>query len=74
MTCQCPVCAALAGLPPLRLTEAGKLVRELPPDVRKVLAAQDRVRREHPRPGDRELVKAAAERCTAGRWELPNTH
>ena len=66
MDCQCEVCQALTGLHPEDATP--EVLRQLPESVRRILAAQERVRAHYPLQGDEALVKAAAQRCRAGRF------
>lgn len=72
--CECDVCAALGSLRPLPQEAAEEVVRRLPLHVQRILAAQGRVLQHRPLPGDAEIVRQAAKRCSAGSWTLPVIH
>jgi hypothetical protein len=72
--CECEVCAALRGIKETATSRADWLERvaeRLPENARRILAAQARILRHRPHPGDVELVRAAAERCTGGTFHTP---
>lgn len=72
MKCRCEVCEALSGLDVRHLRLPEEIAKQLPRAVQEVLAAQGRLLHRRPRPGDEELVRQAAERCRAGRFESPS--
>lgn len=66
MECPCDVCSALSRLRPQDATM--ETAAQLPESVRRVLAAQQRMRLGVPKVGDWELVQEAARRCRGGRF------
>jgi len=71
MECQCEVCQALSGLRHEDVTK--EMTKQLPRNVQRILRAQVHVLLRLPHLGDEELVRAAARRCTAGRFEAKTT-
>ena len=65
MACKCGICRAIAESPELPGAMAIFFV-SLPPDTQDVLAAVGRVSRGAGRPGDAEIIKAAASGCADG--------
>lgn len=69
--CSCQVCQALAGVEVVDILAAVQVAAQLPSDVLRVLEAQSRVVEGNPTPRDLEVVRQAAQRCTAGRFQAP---
>lgn len=67
--CECEVCQSLAGIRVELIGDPEELTKQLPETVRRILAAQERVRHHRPEENDVEIVKQAAARCTGGRFQ-----